>query len=291
VKINDRQNPYKAKDTGHQWDGIRELENPPPKWWRIGFHISWIIVLTYCALYPSIPLLRGSTSGLLGWTQVKEYKKSMSEIEKIRAPYEEKINAMTAKEILNDPELSNFTQASAKVLFGDNCAACHGAGGQGTPGFPVLADDDWLYGETIEDIEEDITLGRTGNMPAHGETLSKQEIDDVVKYIMELSSGSVYQPGRDVFMGITKGEAMCFACHGEDARGMGDMGSADLADAIWRFSGTEETIRDVIIHGVNDTSDPKTIKARMPTFGGKLTPTQIKKLAVYVYRLGGGKNE
>ncbi len=288
METDDRQNPYKAKDTGHQWDGIRELENPPPKWWRIGFHASWIMVLIYCALYPSIPLLRGSTSGLLGWTQIKEYKKSLSEIQKIRAPYEEKLKGMSAREILENPELSNFTQTSAKVLFGDNCAACHGAGGQGTPGFPVLADDDWLYGESIEDIEEDITLGRTGSMPAHGNTLSDQEIDDVVKYIIELPSGSVYQPGREVFMGQTKGEAMCFACHGADAGGQVDMGAADLTDAIMRFSGTEEGIRYTIVHGVNDTSDPQTIKATMPAFGGKLTPTQIRKLAVYVYRLGGG---
>ncbi len=287
----EKHDPYQAKDTGHEWDGIRELDNPPPRWWMIGLHASWISVVIYCILFPSIPLLHGSTQGLLGWTQIKKFKREVAEIEAKRAPYDEKLRQMSPREILENPELSNFAQGSAKVLFGDNCAACHGAGGQGAKGFPVLADDDWLYGGTLDKIVETITDGREGMMPAHGSTLSKEEIDDVVRYVAGLSKGKVYEPGRKVFMGETKGEAACFGCHGEDAKGMQDVGAPNLTDNIWRFSGTEEGIRYTIVHGVNDPEDPKTRKAKMPSFGEKLNETQIKKLAVLVYQFGGGKEE
>lgn len=287
----EKNDPYKAKDTGHEWDGIRELDNPPPRWWMIGLHASWIAVVIYCILFPSVPLLHSATKGLLGWTQVKKLKKDIAEIEVIRAPFDEKLKGMTAKEILETPELSNFAQGAAKVLFGENCAACHGAGGQGGPGFPVLADDDWLYGGAIETIVETITDGREGMMPAHGKLLSREEIDDVTRYVAGLSSGKVYGPGRKVFMGETRGEAACFGCHGEDARGMPEMGGPDLTDHIWRFSGTEEGIHHTIAHGVNDPEDPETRMAKMPAFGEKLSNTQIKKLAILVYQFGGGQEE
>jgi len=287
--MEDRHDPYKVKDTGHEWDGIRELENQPPRWWIIGFHLSWIMVVIYCMLFPSIPLLSGSTKGLLGWTQVKKLKKEVVQLETIRAPYDEKLAAMSPGDILKDAELSNFAQSSSRVLFGENCAACHGAGGQGAPDFPVLADDEWLYGGAVETIVETITDGREGMMPAHGALLSKEELDNVVGYVVGLSQGKIHEAGKAVFMGETPAEATCFGCHGEDAKGMPDMGAPNLADSVWRFSGTEEGVRHTIAHGVNDGEDAKTRKAVMPAFAGKLTPVQIKKLAVLVHQFGGGQ--
>ena len=287
--MSEKHDPYKAKDTGHEWDDIRELENPPPRWWMIGLHVSWIMVVIYCILFPSIPLISGSTEGILGWTQVKKMKKDMSEIEALRAPYDDKLAKMTPEEILKNPELSNCAQGSAKVLFGDHCSPCHGNGGQGGPGFPVLADDEWLYGGTMENIVETITDGREGMMPAHGALLTEKELGDVVKYAVGLSKGEVYEPGKAVFLGQTESEAICFGCHGEDAKGMPEAGGPNLTDAIWRFDGSEEGIRHTITHGVNDTEDPDTRKAQMPAFGEKLTQTQVKKLAVLVHQFGGGQ--
>lgn len=285
----EQHNPYEAKDTGHEWDEIKELDNPPPRWWMIGLHISWISCLVYFILFPSIPLVNGSTKGILGWTQIKRLNEQVAEIEALRKPYNDKLSGMSVEEILKDNELLGFAQGSAKVLFAENCAACHGAGGQGGPNFPVLADDNWLYGGTPDLIVETITGGREGMMNAHATLLSKQEIDDVVKYVAGLPEGKVYEPGRAVYMGETDGGAACFGCHGEDARGMVEMGSANLTDRIWRFSGTEEGIRHTILHGVNDPDDPETRKAIMPAFGEKLDPVQIKKLAVMVHQFGGGK--
>jgi cytochrome c oxidase cbb3-type subunit 3 len=278
-------------DTGHEWDGIRELTNYPPRWWMTGFYFSIGFIAAYFILYPAIPLVSDYTRGLLGWTQIKELNEGLSEVQAVRAPFEKRLSQMEAGEILNDPEIKRYAETSAKVLFGDNCAACHGSGGQGNPGFPVLADDDWLWGGTIENVIETITDGREGVMIAFKDSLSEKEIDDVVQYVIGLRQGKVYEPGRAVFLGETPGGAICKDCHGEDAKGTRGYGSANLTDSIYRFDGSKEGIRHTILHGVNQEDDPLTRGAIMPTFGKKLAKDDIKKLAVKVWSLGGGKKE
>jgi cytochrome c oxidase cbb3-type subunit 3 len=284
--MTDKSNPYDVPDTGHVWDGnLRELTNPPPRWWTIAFHASWIFVVIYGILYPMVPLISSHTKGVLGWTSIGEYKESVAELDVIRGPFEARIAALDPAAILADRELANYTDASAKVLFGDRCAPCHGSGGQGNPGYPVLADDDWLYGGDIATLVTTITQGRRGIMPAHGARFSAQEIDDLVTFVAGLPAGRDHAAGRELFTG----KGACFACHGMDGKGNKAMGAVNLTDAIWRFSGTPEAIRYTITHGVNDPSDPETRNAVMPAFAGTLEETEIKKLAVYVHRLGGGQ--
>ncbi|MDH3973686.1 MAG: cytochrome-c oxidase, cbb3-type subunit III [Deltaproteobacteria bacterium] len=288
--MTDKHDPYKAKDTGHVWDDdIRELDNPPPRWWILGIHLSWISILVYCILYPSIPLINDSTKGILGWTQIKEFKSKVAEVEAIRKPYNDKIAAMTAEEVLKDAELLNFAQISSRVVFGDFCAPCHGAGGQGGKNYPVLADDDWLYGGSLEAITKSITNGRIGDMPGHSEMLTEQEINDVVKYVAGLSTGQVHEAGKAVYMGKSENrEARCYTCHGRDGKGKQSKGAPDLTDAIWRFDGSEAGIKHTIVHGVN-YGGPPTRKAKMPAFNRKLSEIQIKKLALMVYQFSGGQ--
>lgn len=287
--MEEKLNPDDAKDTGHEWDGIRELKNAPPGLWVICFYLAGLWLIVYFVLYPAIPLISDFTRGLTGWSQIEEYKIGMEELEAVRAPFEKRIIKMSAHEILKNPEISGFAVKSSRVLFGDKCAACHGSGGQGTPGFPILADDDWLYGGTLDNIIETITDGREGFMPGFYEELTRQELNDLVKFIMDLPGGKVFEPGRMVFLGETESESICYSCHGEDAKGIKDFGSANLTDNIWRFDGTEEGIRRTIMHGVNNEDDPLSWKALMPAFGEKLTEDQIKKLAVKVFLLGGGQ--
>ncbi len=282
--MSDNTNPYSAPDTGHLWDDtLRELTNDPPKWWMLGFHASWILVLVYGFIYPMWPMLTTHTKGLTGWTSIKEYKQDLGAIEAKRAKYESQLPGMSAAAILADSELKNYVIRSAKVLFGDNCAACHGTGGQGNPNFPVLADDDWLYGGDINTIVTSITGGRNGIMTAQGKMLSEAEINELTDAVMA---------GKPTSSPLFAGKGGCFACHGPDGKGMAFMGSANLTDGIFRFAAKDQraSVKYTITHGVNDPSDPQTRNAVMPKFGGgKLNDTEIKKLAVYVHALGGGQ--
>ncbi len=299
-------NPFpNESNTGHFWDEtLRELTNDPPGWWRIGFHASWIFCVVYFIIYPSIPTLEGYTKGTMGWTAVGEYKEDLAKIDSVRQQWEKKIEDpnTTAAMILADEDLKNYTVRSAKVLFGDYCAACHGSGGSGNAtaspadsGFPVLADDDWLYGGTIDNIVMTITNGRKGIMPNYGARLSEAEIGELAQHVVALSEGREHEAGKALFNDPVKGG--CFACHGMDAKGMSALGSANLTDKVWRFrvrGGNQlESVRHTITHGVNsELIDPASRNAVMPAFGplGKdLSPGTIKKLAVYVHQLGGGQ--
>ncbi|BAO44583.1 cytochrome-c oxidase, cbb3-type subunit III [Thiolapillus brandeum] len=272
-----------GQTTGHVWDEtLAELTNPPPKWWMLGLHASWILVVLYTLYYPSWPLVHSHFKGFAGWTAIGEFKKDMKEVQDVRAKYEDKLPGMSAAAILADNELKNYVVRSAKVLFGDNCAACHGSGGAGNPGFPALVDDDWLYGGTIDNIQQTITNGRKGMMPKMGgNQLTDEEIDKLANAIV---GGTITK--EPLF--AAKG---CIGCHGPDGKGMAALGSANLTDKIWRFKAQDQlaSVKTTIKHGVNDPSDPNTRKAEMPSWKDRLTDTQIKKLAVYVHEFGGGK--
>tara|TARA_R110001583_G_scaffold131954_2_gene283822 strand:- start:1643 stop:2503 length:861 start_codon:yes stop_codon:yes gene_type:complete len=284
----DEKNPFPGENnTGHIWDdNIREMANPIPRWWMIGFWASIVWFVGYGILYPFIPLADDNTKGILGWTMIGEYQEGVAELDVVRTQFETQIEAMTLPEILADDGLSGYALASARVLFGDNCAGCHGAGGQGGPGFPVLADDDWLYGGTIETIKQTITNGRRGMMIAHGSTLSEAEIGTLAQHVVDLSQSRTSDSGAQLYR--DKG---CFGCHGADGKGLQILGSANLTDAIWRFNEADKVAGAAytIAHGVNDPRDAGTREAVMPAFGQRLKENDIKKLAIYVHKLGGGQ--
>jgi len=287
--------------TGHVWDDdLADLTNQPPRWWMLALTASAIWIVVYWLYYPSVPIPTSNTffKGLGGWTAIKEEEAGKSEVDKIRGKYEAKIKNLTPAAILADNDLTEYVKHSGKVLFGDNCAACHGTNGVGTidkEGLfaPILDDDDWLYGGKIGDIYTTISGGRQGMMIAHKDTLSAAQIENVAKYVMAMSAegkdkadaDAAVAAGKKVFM-----ESDCTGCHGADAKGMQVMGSANLTDKVWRFQSSLKGIERTITYGVN-SGDPKTRVAIMPSFtaAGKLSDADIKKLAVYVYELGGGQ--
>ena len=287
-----------VQTTGHVWDDdLADYTNQPPKWWMIGLTASALWVVVYWLIYPSVPiaLMGDHWKGLpifndgQYWTAIRERMEDEKEIDAVRKPFEDKIKGMTPAAILADRDLSEYVTRSGKVLFGDNCAACHGTNGvgsmgRGTDGFmaPILRDDDWLYGGKIDNIHETITGGRQGVMVAHKEILTEAEIDTLTNAVAQ---------GNPVSTPLFA-EKGCTACHGEDGKGMQAMGSANLTDKIWRFDGSVAAIKRTITYGVN-SGDPQTRVAIMPNFkaAGKLSETEIKKLAVYVYRFGGGQPE
>lgn len=298
-------NPWPDEgNTGHIWDeDIRELDNPPPLWWMLSFYAGFITIVFYTLYYPTIPLtdeMGEYTQGMAGWTAVEEYNQDFKVLKDWRvakfADKEEKLASMSVADILKDEELKSYAVATSKVLFGDYCAACHAAGGAGNPGFPVLADDDWLWGGNIKQIESSLIQGRIGNMPAKGMmgNLSDQEIEDVTDYVLALSEGkggdATVAAGKAVFA-----KGMCLACHGPAGKPLAPAGAANLTDQVWRFSSDRDAIKQVITYGVNVKKNGEYIegtrKAIMPSFKERLpnADVNIKRLAVYVHSLGGGQ--
>jgi cytochrome c oxidase cbb3-type subunit 3 len=285
--------------TGHVWDeDLADLTNQPPKWWMLGLTASALFVVVYCIYYPAIPLMSTFTEGIGGWTAIKEMETDKGEVDAVRGKFEARLKDMTPAAILADSELTEYVTRSGKVLFGDNCAACHGQNGAGTRDkqglfAPILNDDDWLFGGKIDNIYESIIGGRQGMMLAHKDSLSAQQIDDVSNFVKALSeegkdkadADPAVAAGKKVFM-----ESDCTACHGADEHGIQAMGSTNLTDKIWRFDGSLDGIKHTIAYGVN-SGDPQARIAQMPNFkeAGKLSEAEMKKLAVYVYKFGGGQ--
>ncbi|MBT7411322.1 MAG: cytochrome-c oxidase, cbb3-type subunit III [Methylococcales bacterium] len=289
----EKDNANSVPDTGHEWDGIRDLTNPPPRWWTIWFHLSWVFVLGYALLYPSIPYLTDNSKGLLGYTQIKELKDDIkvadAEWKQKFSEQENKLSTQSVDQIMQDKDLVKYVIETSKVVFGDNCSPCHGSGGQGNPGYPVLVDDDWLYGGTVTQIFDSISKGREGMMLAHEKQLNEKEADDLVEHVIAMTKGKEHEAGKQLY--VTKG---CMGCHGMEGKGMEALGAADLTDQIWRFTQgeTDQEIRDsvkhTIMYGVNAYGVEKTRKPKMPSFAGRLTEKERKKLAVFVHQLGGG---
>lgn len=286
--MSDKHDASGVPTTGHVWDDdLGDYINQPPKWWMLGLAVSAIWVVVYWLYYPSIPLSNGNTyfKGLGGWTAIGEMEADKSVVDEVRGKYEAKLKDMTPAAILADSELTEYVTRSGKVLFGDNCAACHGTNGVGTHDkqglfAPILNDDDWLYGGTIDTIHETIVGGRQGMMLAHKDMLSEAEIDTLANAVAA---------GKPTSTPLFA-EKGCTACHGEDGKGMQAMGSANLTDSVWRFDSSVEGIKYTIKNGVN-AGTPETRVAVMPAFkaAGKLSDAEIKKLAVYVYKFGGGQ--
>lgn len=291
--MSEHKNPFPDEDnTGHFWDDdIRELNNRPPRWYMWSFYFGLIMIIAYSLYYPTVPWFGSHNEGIAKWTQIKEYKEGLAELEHIRSvrfsKQEDAIKNKPLSEILKNSDLTLYAVNTAKVLFSDNCAACHGAGGQGNVGFPILADDDWLFGGTVEDIHTSIANGRKGNMPAHHASVSKEETEILANFIINGAKSSDTK-GQNLY--LTKG---CIGCHGVDKKGNKFLGSANLADKIWRFKdkNQKEKIKQIIANGVNVANNNNTQNAIMPSFGNHavITKEQVKKLAIFVHQLGGGQ--
>ncbi|WP_321338557.1 cytochrome-c oxidase, cbb3-type subunit III [Breoghania sp.] len=278
-----------VETTGHEWDGLRELNNPLPKWWLYLFFACCIWSVGYWVLMPSWPLISSYTAGMLGASQREQVAVALETGIAARNEMGAGLADASLEEINNDSSMLEFAMASGRAAFGDNCAPCHGSGATGSPGYPNLQDDDWLWGGTLDDIHYTIVNGirstgddtRMGDMPAFGrdEILSREEITQVSNYVYTLSGGTPEQ-GVDMAAGETLFVDNCAVCHGEDGKGMQELGAPNLTDAVWLFGGSIDDIKAQVTNARNGV---------MPTWSGRLDPVTIKSLAVYVHALGGGE--
>ena len=273
--------------TGHEWDGIKELNNPLPRWWVWTFYATIAWALAYTIAYPAWPMLTSATKGVLGYSSRNDVKNELAAAQAARGDHAAAIAAKPIDEILADEKLRTFAISAGAAAFKVNCVQCHGSGAAGSIGYPNLNDDEWLWGGKPEEILTSIAHGirfaddpdtRFSEMPAFGGVLERRQIAEVSAYVVSLSgtpsNAALAEAGKTLFADN------CAACHGDAGKGMRDLGAPDLTDAIWLRGSDEAAIAAQIAaprHGV------------MPAWSARLGETTVKELTVYVHSLGGGE--
>jgi len=253
-----------GESTGHQWDGLEELNNPLPKWWLWLFYITIIFSLVYLVLYPGL----GNFKGTLGWSSHGQYDEEITESNAKYGPIFKAFAATSIPDLAKDPKA---IQAGER-LFSSYCSQCHGSDAKGTKGYPNLSDNDWLYGGEPETIKMSIMNGRNGVMPSLG--LNATDVENVANYVQSLSGRKVDAASAEA--GKAKFAVMCIACHGVDAKGNHLLGAPNLTDTIWLHGSSAGAIKKTIAEGR---------MSKMPAHNEFLGEDKAHLLAGYIYSL------
>lgn len=267
IKVGADGKPLPVETTGHVWDGdLRENNNPLPGWWMQLFYGTIIFGVAYMMLYGGF----GSYKGMLGWSQEDEYKAELKAGDTQYGPLFQKYLAMDIPTVAKDPQALEIGER----LFLNTCAQCHGSDAQGVKGYPNLADKDWLYGGDPQTILATMNDGRNGFMPPLGEAVgSADDVQNLSNYVLSLSGAkhdaAKAQLGKSKF-------AVCATCHGEEGKGNLALGAPNLADNVWLYGSSIESITE----GIN-----KGRKNQMPAYKGVIDADKLHLLSAYVWNL------
>lgn len=275
--------------TGHEWDGVRELNTPLPKWWLYVFYACIAYAIGMFVLLPGIPYGRGYFHGLLGYSQRQKVDADVKALGQDRAVTMDRIASLPFDAIKNDPALLATAMTAGRIAFAENCQPCHGAGGGGRPGYPALAAGAWIWGGKLDEIQQTITHGirsgaadaRESLMPRFGADgiLKPDQVQKVADYVMADFYGKG-TPGQDVSEGHAIFAENCVTCHGANGEGNREVGAPRLASRVHLYGDT----RDVVVGQVT-----RPHMGVMPTWSTRLTPGMIKSLTLYVHSQGGGE--
>ena len=275
--------------TGHEWNGIKELDTPIPRGVLMFLIVTHVWAIFWWFMVPAWPLGVTYTKGLLGIDQQTTVEARVTDGQQQRSGWTTRLENEPYDTILADEALMRTVRDTGRQLFGDNCAACHGRDGRGRANYPDLTDDDWLWGGGPELIEQTMRVGintahpesRVSQMPAFGrdEMLDREQVRSVAAYVYSLTHPDYSTPenldrinaGREVFV------TTCAACHGENAQGDKEIGAPNLSDPYWVYGGDLDTII-ASVHGGR--------QGHMPTWDERLTTAEMRTLAVYVHDLG-----
>jgi cytochrome c oxidase cbb3-type subunit 3 len=287
----DKNTPHDANGdpptTGHEWDGIKEWDNPLPRWWVLTFYATIIWAVVYWVVMPAWPIPGGQTNGVLGHSDRREVARDVTELQSARAPMMQLLTTVPLEQVSAHPEAGPVAQEVGRLAFAANCATCHGAGGQGVPGYPSLADDVWLWDGSIAGIRETLEVGirsehsgtRFNAMPAYGRDgiFTREQVTDATQYVLQISGQQADRAAAA--RGAQLYAANCVSCHGADGRGDQAQGAPNLIDQEWLYGGSAQAIASQITNGRGGV---------MPAWNERLDPATLNALAVYVHDLGGG---
>lgn len=282
-----KEKTHDVETTGHEWDGIEELNSPLPRWWVWTFYATIIWGVIYTILYPAWPMVSGATRGIWHYTTRQEVAADIAAYDQANAAINGRLAAADLTAIAGDSELQSYAFNAGGAVFKTWCAQCHGSGAAGAKGYPNLLDNDWLWGGSVEDIAVTITHGvrnqddpdaRYSEMPAFGEFLESSEIEALVNHVLEIS-GQDNDPALAA-QGATLFADNCAACHGDDGTGDRTQGAPNLTDAIWLYGGDPATLATTITFARFGV---------MPNWNARLDQAQINAVATYVHSLGGGE--
>ncbi|GAB2209226.1 cytochrome-c oxidase, cbb3-type subunit III [Roseibium sp. ROS1] len=271
--------------TGHDWNGIKELNTPFP---RI---VIWALILTFLysvvawILLPAWPTGKSYTKGLLGLDQGETASEGYATIAAGRQDWMARLQSEDLGELQADVSLMRAVLPAAKRLFADNCAVCHGASGQGNTGFPVLADDNWLWSGEPDEIADIIRFGinsdhsdaRISEMPSF-DWMERADRIKLARLVAVLPNQVTdpESPASVLFMDN------CAACHGDGGAGGLGIGAPSLTDGSVIYGQDAQTVLQTLNRGR---------KGVMPAWNGRLTDAEIKLLTLFVVQMGQSHGE
>lgn len=248
-------------------DDLQELNNPLPRWWMWMFYGLIVFGIIYLVLYPGV----GRFEGIWNWSSAKEYQE---EKERIDAKFNAVLQPFMGQDIMA-VAANEDARKMGENLFLTYCSQCHGSDAQGARGFPNLADNQWLFGGTPDDIRASIADGRIAEMPG-GMAGDEQSAREIANYVLSMGGkphdAALAAAGKDKY-------AVCAGCHGEDGTGMPAASFPNIVDDAWQYGGSEAAIIESIVKGR---------KGGMPA-QAHLGEAKIHLLTAYVWGLGGGQ--
>ncbi len=284
---NERDDVTGMDTTGHEWDGIKELNSPLPRWWLWCFYLTIIWGIGYTIAYPAWPLLNKATAGVLGYSTRANVAADIQAYRDANAEVSAELASADLAALSPGTPVHDFAIAGGAAVFRAHCSQCHGSGAAGAVGYPNLLDDDWLWGGSVNEIEHTVRHGirnttdddaHWSEMPAFGEILEQEEIVSTAHYVLSLSGkphdAALAAPGEELFADN------CASCHGDAGEGMRDQGAPRLNDNIALYGDDLDTLIDTITNARFGV---------MPAWGQRLSEADVKAVTLYVHQLGGGE--
>ena len=262
------QNKSDEETVGHVWDGdLEEWNNPLPRWWLYLFFITIFWGLGYLVAFPGL----GGFKGLIGWSSTGQYEQEIAAARERYEPIYAEYAAMDWDALVRHPEARQLGAS----LYASYCTTCHGSDARGAKGFPNLADDNWQWGSSEQQMIATIANGRVAVMPVLTPALGGDEgIRNMVTYVRSLSglveADAAAQAMQPMFT------SLCSACHMPDGTGNPALGAPNLTDDVWLYGSSAEDVEYTLRNGRNGV---------MPAQKTLLGDERIRILAAYVRSL------